>query len=355
MREIFKLELKKLYTMPMVYVLALICILFNIFLFWDGVGYFLEGIQNDAKMLKTDKEQFVNTYTYDSYKALDLEKIKSYATWGKQLSVSARELLDANYEKLMVRMDGMSEEEKNSLSFTGAYGLHNFLFGSLFQAMIIEGMILIGAIVIYSMHFEINHQTDDLVWCTKNGGRLYFVKLLASGVFALGMAFVVMVITFFYYFSMVDYSSVWNSYVSSSFNAAKRVINNLYLVYYPYITWEPMTIAQYFVESLLLILFIYLFTILLIGIMAKRIKNSFFVLASIGSVAVVMHLLSNEIYIPNCLDYLLKFNPVHLIAKSGYWFMDYAPGDSYPFYELLTLFIWTLGAGLGMKKVWKNR
>ena len=60
MREILKLELKKLYTMPMVYVLALMCILFNIFLFWDGVGYFLEGIHSDVKMLKTDKEQFVN-------------------------------------------------------------------------------------------------------------------------------------------------------------------------------------------------------------------------------------------------------------------------------------------------------
>lgn len=98
MREILKLELKKLYTMPMVYVLASICILFNIFLFWDGVGYFLEGIQNDVKMLKTDKEQFVNIYTYDSYQSLDLEKIKNYATWGNQLSVPARELLDANYK-----------------------------------------------------------------------------------------------------------------------------------------------------------------------------------------------------------------------------------------------------------------
>lgn len=255
----------------------------------------------------------------------------------------------------MVRMDGMPEEEKNSPSFAGTYGLHKFLFGSLFQAMIIEGMIMIGVIVIYSMHFEINHQTDALVWCTKNGGRLYSIKLFASGVFALGMAFVVMVITLFYYFSMIDYSSVWNSYVSSSFNAAKRVINNLYLVYYPYITWEAMTIAQYFVASLILILFIYLFAILLIGTMAKRMKNSFFVLATIGIVSAVMHLLSSEIYIPNCLDYLLKFNPVHLIGKSGYWFMDYAPGDSYPFYEFLTLFIWTLGAGMGMKNVWRNR
>ena len=89
MREILKLELKKLYTMPMVYVLALMCILFNIFLFWDGVGYFLEGIHSDVKMLKTDKEQFVNIYTYDSYQSLDLEKIKNYAPVKERLVFSS--------------------------------------------------------------------------------------------------------------------------------------------------------------------------------------------------------------------------------------------------------------------------
>ena len=56
----------------------------------------------------------------------------------------------------------------------------------------------------------------------------------------------------------------------------------------------------------------------------------------------ILYVLGNGIMIPNMLEYILKAQPVHLITKCGAGFTDYAPGDTYPLYEWLTMGIWNI-------------
>lgn len=350
LKTMIKMEWEKLYRMPVLYLLALGCIFFNLFLIWDGKGHQLEEMRCDMVLLEEKKENFSKVYGYDYYGTVDMGQVKNYAARNQTFSPRAEQLLESNYKKLEVRAANMTDAEKNSPSFTGAYRLHQFLFGFLLKCIIIEGILLIMGIVIYSMHFEVYYQTEEQVWSSKNGERIYRIKLLVSGGFALVLSMGVMAVSLVYYFHIIDYSSIWNSYVSSNFNTERRTVNDLYLLVYPYITWVPLTIRQYLLASILLILVIFLFAVLFTATLAKKQKNSLQVLFFLVGFFFLLYLLGNQILLPGCLEYVLKCNPVHLILKSGCWFMDYAPGDTYPCYEILTMFIWITGAGIAVGK-----
>ena len=84
------------------------------------------------------------------------------------------------------------------------------------------------------------------------------------------------------------------------------------------------------------------------------IRQSFLLLAVTGVSVFGLYALGNLIQVPNLLDFVLKCNPIHLTLKSGYWFMDYAAGDSYPGYEWLTCAMWILIGGASLATVLKR-
>ena len=348
--QIYYMEFQKLYQMPVFYVLVLMSIAFNIYIFWDTKGYQLKEIQTNIRNMKEQPETYEEEYGYDYYDGLEYDTIADYAKREKQFDVFSESLIHKNYEILSQRVKEMSEEERNSISFTGANKLHIFLFGIFMKALIVEGILLIVVTVLYSMHFEEYRQTEELVLVSKVGDHIYHVKLLVAGLFALLLTAIVMIISLLVYFCLIDYSSVWDSFVSSNYNAERRVVNDLRLVFYPFVTWVPMTIREYFFSVLAIIGLIFIFTILISGFFARCQKNSIVALAVIGTLSTILYFMGNEIVVPNMLDYVLKCNPVHLITKMGYWFMDYAAGDSYPAYEIVTMLIWNGAAITAYRK-----
>ena len=104
-----------------------------------------------------------------------------------------------------------------------------------------------------------------------------------------------------------------------------------------------------------IVFLLFLFMVLLMGMLSRWLNHSVKVVSVIIIFSFVLFFLGNEIGFPNGMEYVLKCNPVHLILKSGYWFMDYAPGDSYPLYELLTVVVWIGLAGGSLRLVWNKR
>lgn len=352
--NILNMEMGKLCRMPLFYVLVLMFIVFNLYLFRDGKGCFLDAIQKEAALAQDNPEVFRENNFYDYYEKLNTKELQKDAKRGVLFDAQTEKWIAANYEKLEHRAERMGEKEKNSVSFTGMYGLHQFLFGNLFLFFILEGMMMIAVAVIYSMHFEVFYGTEDVVAVSKMGKRVFRVKLLAAGGFAIALNLVVILVSLVIYFGVIDYSSIWNSYVSSNYNVEKRTVNDLYLLVYPYITWIPMTIRQYFWACMGIVFLLYLFMIQFTGMLARHWKNSILVLSVILIIFFLMYLCGNHILSSSGLEYVLKCNPIHLIMKSGYWFMDYAPGDTYPAYEMVTMAVWLVVSGVGMK-MWRHR
>ena len=353
-RDVFAFEFEKLYKMPVFYVLTLMCIVFNIWLFYDSESQWLEKMETDAQFLKYEPTAFAEYYGYDYYAETSMDEIMKLAKLNQSHGKMADELIASNYEKLQNRMEEMTERESESLTITGANRLHSHLFAYYLKYMIIEGLLIICLTVVYSMHFEVVHRTEELALTTRMGFSLFTTKLMVSALFSMLLITAVMVVTFGVYFMEIDYSNVWNSCISSNFNTDRRTVNNTYLAVYPYVTWFPMTIKGYLAASLGMTVVIFSFFLIFMGLMTLLQKNTVAVLALTAAGMFGMYFMGEEMHFASMLEYVVKFTPVHLVAKCGYWFMDYAPGDTWPMYEAAVLGVWTAITGFILRRKLKG-
>lgn len=349
-RDLFMGEFRKLYRMPVFYLLLVLCIGVNIFFIWDSVAHKLDAIDEERIWMMEDPKGYGDTWYFDAYGETSFDQIESMACRDKTFDGLAGRLVSGNFDKLEARVETMSVKEKESLTFTGGYKLHSYLFVGLFPLLAAEGMLMVLLATVYLLHFEGYFQTEDLMLTTRTGPRMYVVKLVAAGVFGLILCVLLVCVSLGIWFALIDYSAIWDSYISSVFNAEKRTINDWYIVFYPFVTWHPMTIAGYLKASLGILLLLYIMAWVLSGIGALLIRQSFLLLACAGISVMGLYAVGNLVQIPGLIDFVLKCNPVHLILKGGYWFMDYAAGDTYQGYEWLVCGLWI---GVGGVMLWR--
>lgn len=337
--SIYAQEMNKLLTMPVFYILLFCFLAWNVYIFFSTEGYRLESIREAA--LQVEK---ISGSEEDYYENPDLKQVQKMAEKSKHFDQCTQALIEKNYGKLETRAKQIASEteERNSKTFTGLFHLHHMLFGKMFSMLILEGGILILLLLLYSLHYEKYQNTEDLVLSSRLDGKIYAVKLIVAAIYALILCGILCLLSLSCYFIAIDYRGIWQSYISSSANVEKRVVNDLYLLVYPYVTWKPMTLARYFALSLLLVFLLYLWIFLLSAAFSLFCEKSLTVLALLFSFLGILYVLGNGIMFLNMLEYILKAQPVHLMTKCGAWFTDYAPGDTYPLYEWLTMGIWNI-------------
>lgn len=339
-QECMRKELYKCFAMPAFYVLLLFSLGFNLFLLYDGLAYKMEAIHYDAALLKEDPALFAESYESDAYQKLDMQEVFSLAAGDAGYGNLTEHLIRKQYARLQERADSMTEEEKNSLTFTGEDHLHAFLFEYYTKAICVESVLIVLLIFVYSLHYERMYQTEELVLATKCGKEIYAVKDRAAAYVSLLLLALLWTVSYGIYFVLVDYSCIWLSGISSSYNAFRRTVNGMYLCYYPCVTWVPFSFVQYFIANLFVVLGILAVVMLYVSFLAKKIKHTLALLMLFFISTALLYVVGNMLPVSGPLEYVCKLNPVHLVTKCGYWFMDYAPGDTYPIYECLTLFVW---------------
>lgn len=337
--SVYAQEMYKLLTMPVFYLLLFCFLAWNVYTFFSAEGYRLESIREAALQVEEMADGGEGYYEHP-----DLKKVQKMAGRSKHFAPYTQALIEKNYGKLVSRAEqiALGTEERNSKTFTGLFQLHQRLFGQLFSMLILEGGILIMLLLLYSLHYEKYQNTEDLALSSRLGGKIYAVKLLVAAIYVLLLCSILCLLSLSCYFIAIDYRGIWQSYISSSANVEKRVVNDLYLLVYPYVTWKPMTLARYFALSLLLVYLLYVWIFLLTAVFSLACEKTLAVPALLFSFLGILYVLGNGIMFPNMLEYILKAQPVHLMSKCGAWFTDYAPGDTYPLYEWLTMGIWNI-------------
>lgn len=277
----------------------------------------------------------------NEYGRIDWAKIARFEVQKYKLSGSAADRLTEEYGKLSQRFEELKENgEHKTWFFAGKpYGMHSFLFASVFRMIIFESLMLIGLATAFITNYEFENKTCLVAYSTRRGRSLMIDKLAASLLTTAGMVTVIAAITLGAYFSVFDYSHLWNSPISSAFNWEGRADN------LPYVSWWKLSFAAYLSGSILLLYVCMLLLSKVVFFISSMVKNSyfaFFLFAALFAAALlapgIMPVSSSMIFIAACNLSILLVNP-HL------WFMGNGGLTMFKSYEWFTVGGWTMIAG----------
>ncbi|MDO5409467.1 MAG: hypothetical protein Q4F21_03325 [Lachnospiraceae bacterium] len=390
----FRNEMKKLLTHPVLWCLFIVCMLYNLFLLWVHVepmreellvvhklaaetvtesrsgGKLIErsGGKSDGKSTersggksneKSDAEKRIEEiYTAGSLEASELydrvnmieikdlkEELQEYHPKG-----TYKRYIDTGYERLQRRVEEIRKNGEEMQAFYPGiyYELHNVLYHRIIKPVLLEMMLIMSIGILFLMDYERMQKTGELVYSSKAGRRIQKIKIkagLSTGfLFCIVLLFSVLAI----YFSKISYQGLWDVSVSSAMLAEYRGI-----LFYPFITYVPMNIWQYLLATITIALLL----VLVIGLLTAGIylflQNSYFSFLLEILLLFFFRFLA-EYSTVTFWDVICKMNPTMLWFYCGRWFMEENLELCFPGNEALSLAIQFLAAGIVLCLVYRK-
>ncbi|HII4459741.1 TPA: hypothetical protein ACY4RA_003048, partial [Clostridium perfringens] len=180
--------------------------------------------------------------------SLDSEKMTESNINKYGFKGEAANLVRKNYEDLGKRLQELKSngEHKNLFFFGESYRTQNLLYKKVIGACLIEIMILVVLGVVFLINYERENKTLGLVSATKRGRNLIKDKAIVGLMYSILVAIIILGITLIVYFSVFDYSKVWNVPISSALNWEVG----------PHISWYNLTVLQNLLLSIGVVLII---------------------------------------------------------------------------------------------------
>ncbi|ALC91346.1 hypothetical protein AM500_17230 [Bacillus sp. FJAT-18017] len=276
----------------------------------------------------------------DTYEKLDLKRTAESEIANYNLSGEAAESVRKTFSQLETRKAEMIENgEHQTLFFHGkTYMLHTFLFRNLLKAILIEALILSVLAAAYINTYEFENKTHFITYSTKRGRKLAVDKLIASFTTSMSMTTFLIAFAMVCYFSVFNYSNVWNVPISSYFNAEFK---------FPYISWFELNFAEYFGLCILLLYICQLFFAAIAFVLSIFIKNSYLVFVVFLLVWGMAVMIPGLVPLDSNLLFTTRLNPFTLVNNPHLWFMAWG-AFRVKFQEITTVGIWSfiLLAGL---------
>ncbi|EOU1603390.1 hypothetical protein EHZ13_08700 [Clostridium perfringens] len=180
--------------------------------------------------------------------SLDSEKMAESNINKYGFKGEAANLVRKNYEDLGKRLQELksNREHKNLFFFGESYRTQNLLYKKVIGACLIEIMILVVLGVCFLINYESENKTLGLVSATKRGRNLIKDKAIVGLMYSILVAIIILGITLIVYFSVFDYSKIWNVPISSALNWEVG----------PHISWYNLTVLQNLLLSIGVVLII---------------------------------------------------------------------------------------------------
>lgn len=287
------------------------------------------------KNLSIEEGYYFTARNIDSiYNKIDIMQIAEGEIKKYNLSGKAAEIVRSEYKSFNKRFNELikNEEHKNLFFMGNTYRMHSLLFKDLFRSFIFEIIILSVLITGYSVNYEFDNSTQLLAYSTKRGRNLIKDKLLSSIFANLITATLIISTGIMAYFSVFNYSGLWNIPISSYFNAEYN---------HPYMSKWNMTFIQYLICGIVIV---YILTFLFTGItfvISRYMKNSyivFFIFATVFAGALV---LPSFLPTDSSAIFIGGFTPFILSMNSSFWFMESGAFATFKYYELIIVLMWT--------------
>ncbi|MEZ2661027.1 hypothetical protein ACBP89_23825 [Aneurinibacillus aneurinilyticus] len=315
---------------------------------FSSIDEFLNTLRYEDRDLYTEKEwAFFTQYQlkemyfnlaksidseYDrmNWKRMAKSEIEMYG-----LSGSAAKILQNEYDKISQRFEEMKENREHKTWFFAGkpYKVHSFLFRTVFGHLIFEALILIVLATALITNYEFENRTNLVTYSTKRGRRLMKDKLAASLLMATAITAFLFVITLGTYFSVFDYSYLWESSISSALNWEYNL---------PYVSWWNLSFLAFLLLSILLVYMCMILFSAITFVISIFVKNSYFTFFLFTVFFAMAYMMNGFMPQSSMLIFIAGFNLSLLVMNPHMFFMGSGGLMMFKFYEMITVGVWMM-------------
>lgn len=368
-------EWRKLFRLPALWTFLALCLAFNALLIaglspYDRTFFnetsqtakalgqrmdedFLAGL--DAMPATENRDLLLQSVTgmEDIFETYDTGELADFYAGVVEKSPTAVKWMTGKYGLLAERVAHLAQTDAAMDLYAGpaTYGSHQFLFGSLFRAVLCESAILAMLGTLYLLGYEGMHRTEGLACSSRTGRRLRRLKVLAALPASAALYGLLAVCSLAPYFLLYDYSGIWDASVSSQFNYFSDM-----LVVRPFLTWGDFTVAQYLAAALALGAVLTAVFSLLASVCGTLVRNPYLAALVLGILCFGgMGLVSAFGELDWWAAYLVAcFQPVMVWLSCSAWFTELGLNAVLPWQETiaagLNLLLWGGGALLALRR-----
>lgn len=274
--------------------------------------------------------QLKERYGKVNIQALAEDTKKTYGLTG-----SAASWMDDHFVQLEKRFETYMENETyNEWFFAGnPYRMHSFLFRSVVKMVALEGILLAVLMTAYLVSYEREQRTHLLVFASKLGRKVMRKKAWAASIATAATGIVLMAGTLTVFFSLHDYSGLWDVNVGSGLNWEYQT---------PYVFWWDITMWQYLLLAVAIIFISWLIITAATFALAVSVQNSYIVSITILIVLLALFVVPSYLTFSSLLLLVSHFNLMLLVLNPHMLFNGLSGMSGFWYHELLTLSIFVL-------------
>jgi hypothetical protein len=318
--RLLKFELKKLIQTPMFWVFAALSIGFNSFIiigdsYWAGeLNQFSREVYESGEYTDSEIGDVYADYSGEAF----AERIVAHL--GLE-GLNAR-LMRAKYEKMQAVADDFSEQGISYYFYADGLTqtIHTQLFSKVMRLILVQTALFAALAMLCSLGYEKQSKTESVVYPSRTGRKVMRHKYVAGLLFGAVGFILIAGLTFAVYFSVWDYSGLWQSNVSSAFNYIPDIVTWKR----PFITWQSFSVAEYFTAFVGLGFALTLVFAALAGVIGLTFRNTYTSFAVFGLLSLFMMfacMLFGSLGLMT-LHYVFTFSPVVVWYMAGQWFTD---------------------------------
>ena len=304
---IFWHELKKILSSVALWCFIALCIIFNL---WNIPSHLNNRIDTTIPF---------PTNVFATY---DTSRIAEAYISAFGLTGNIAERMRAKYTALQRVVDENALAGYSFSPYLGYYTanmrLHLFSTFGVIGILTLQGMLLAVLLALLAIGYEQINHTEHSVYVTKTGRKILHYKIFVSLMASIGLYVLLTAITLIAYFSVLNFSGVWGSSVSSGFNYSVDIFAGVR----PFTTWRNFTVASYWLASLGLSL-VLVICFSLMGVIAGILLRSSYIGFLMVMVINAVLMISPLIFLPNSyIHYISNHLPLGLLRNSLWWFTD---------------------------------
>lgn len=271
----------------------------------------------------------------ENYASIDLQQVAKIDIAQYGLSGNSEKTLLYEYDKFSQRFEEMTRNaEHKEWFFAGkAYFMHSFLFKKVFLQIAIEALMLIILATALITNYEFENRTHLVTYGTARGRRLMKDKFGASLITTALLTTFLLTVTLCTYFTVFDYTNLWETSISSAFNWEYN---------FPNIAWWNLSVGQFLVG---VIAIVYMSMLLFSGLtfaLTTLIKNSYVAAIGMGIFFVLAFLMPSFMPASSNLLFITSYNLSVLVLNIPASFMGSSGLVMFKNFEWMTVLCWTM-------------
>lgn len=328
-----RLEIRKLLQEKLFVIFLVLCLCLNI-----GLSF----AYNDAR--KTLHQFSEETFSGQGEKIYDeLNGAALGTAYYNQRYIHSSILnqkMKEKYDRLQTAIDRLDDENADLDFYAGEITplVHKSLFEYQLKALLVESVVFFSLLSLRTFSMERQNEMAALIYSTKRGRKIAKDKILANGIVGFLDCTVLFAASLMNFFMRWDFRNLWNRNVSSSFHYINDRNDSIYRK--PFLTWTSLTVKEYFIGSLMLILLLLIAWWLLSNVTALLVRNDLFGGLFLGAILVLPYF---GIKIFPGLQWSIPFYLSTLtfsvtIYDSHLWFTDLGHYSLIPYQEVWVVF-----------------